>query len=295
MISLIDKVNDYFKNSKRKRKNHFYITKEPFWIDLENEMYSLGINEDWSIDRKIWHFIKNTNEIPKCAICTIGDSRWQSYKNDYGFCSRSCAGLQSLKTMEKNTGFSNPFQLEKVKKKTKKTLLEKYGVDNISKLESIKEKKRNTMLQNYGRTNNMGTNCEIMAQNMLSKYGVRWSVHLPHLAEEMQFNRFKKRNLLITPNGNKIFLQGYEVKAYNILIDEGYTEDDILYRKIDMPKIMYVFEDKEKRYYPDFYIKSENLIVEVKCKYTYEVEKDKNDIKFSSTKDLGYKHRLMIL
>jgi hypothetical protein len=79
------------------------------------------------------------------------------------------------------------------------------------------------------------------------------------------------------------------------LIDEGYTEDDILYRKIDMPKIMYVFEDKEKRYYPDFYIKSENLIVEVKCTYTYEVEKDKNDIKFSSTKDLGYKHRLMIL
>lgn len=27
----------------------------------------------------------------------------------------------------------------------------------------------------------------------------------------------------------------------------------------------------------------------------YEIEKDKNDKKFSSTKDLGYKHRLMIL
>jgi len=49
------------------------------------------------------------------------------------------------------------------------------------------------------------------------------------------------------------------------------------------------------RSYPDFYIKSENLIIEVKCKYTYEIEKDKNDTKFLFTKNLGYKHRLMIL
>ena len=111
----------------------------------------------------------------------------------------------------------------------------------------------------------------------------------------MQFNRFKKRNLLITPSGKRIFLQGYEVNAYNILIDEGYMEDDILYRKIDMPEIMYYFEDKERRYYPDFYIKSNNLIIEVKCKYTYEIDKEKNDTKFLFTKKLGYNHRLMIL
>ena len=106
---------------------------------------------------------------------------------------------------------------------------------------------------------------------------------------------FKKRNLLITPSGKRIFLQGYEVNAYNILIDEGYMEDDILYRKIDMPEIMYHFEDKERRYYPDFYIKSNNLIIEVKCKYTYEIDKEKNDTKFLFTKKLGYNHRLMIL
>jgi hypothetical protein len=294
-MSLLDKVNDYFKNSIRKRRNNFFIKKEPFWDELENEINYLNINKDWNMDRKIWHFINNTNEIPKCSVCKIEDSRWQYYKNDYGFCSRSCAGSQSLKTRAKDTGFSNPFQSEKIKEKSKKTLLEKYGVDNISKLESIKLKKEETMFRNYGRTNNMGVNCEIMAKNMVNKYGVKWSAHLQHLADDMQFNRFKKRNLLITPSGKRIFLQGYEVNAYNILIDEGYMEDDILYRKIDMPKIMYHFEDKERRYYPDFYIKSNNLIIEVKCKYTYEIDKEKNDTKFLFTKKLGYNHRLMIL
>jgi hypothetical protein len=294
-MSLIDKVNKYFENSSRKRRNNFFIINEPFWNELESEMDCLNINKDWDMDRKIWHFINNTNEIPKCSICNIEDCRWQYYKNSYGFCSRSCAGSQSLKTRANDTGVSNPFQLESIKKKSKNTLLEKYGVDNISKLESIKLKKEETMLINYGRTNNMGVNCEIMAKNMFNKYGVKWSAHLPHLADDMQFNRFKKRNLLITPSGKKIFLQGYEVNGYNILINEGYLEDDILYRKVDMPKIMYNFEDKERRYYPDFYIKSENLIIEVKCKYTYEIEKDKNDTKFLFTKNLGYNHRLMIL
>jgi hypothetical protein len=134
-----------------------------------------------------------------------------------------------------------------------------------------------------------------MAENMMRIYGVKYSAHLPQFADEMQFNRFKKKHLLITPGGKKIFLQGYEVEGYNILLNEGYLEEDILYRKIDMPKIMYYFMDKEKRYYPDFFIKKENLIIEVKCKYTYEVEKDKNDLKFLSTKNLGYNHRLMIL
>ena len=294
-MSLREKVDNYFKNSKRKRKNHFMITNELFWVDLENEINNLNIDKNWSIDRKIWHFVNNTNEIPKCDICNIKDSRWQCYKHDYSFCSRGCAGSQSLKTRSEETGVSNPFQLESVKEKAKITLLRKYGVDNISKLESIKLKKEETMMKNHGRKNNMGSNCEIMAQNMFTKYGVKWSAHLPNLADEMQYNRFKKRNLLITPSGKKIFLQGYEVNGYNILISEGYLEEDILYKKVDMPKIMYNFDSKERRYYPDFYIKSENLVVEVKCKYTYEVEKEKNDMKFSSTVNLGYKHRLMIL
>ena len=244
------------------------------------------------MERKIWHFMNDTNEIPKCHICGINESKWQYYKYDYGCCSLSCSGKQSMKTTSMNIGVENQFQLESVKIKSKETLLKKYGVDNISKLESIKIKKEETMLRNYGRKNNMGKNSELL---MLNKYGVRNPAHIPELADKTQFNRFKKRHLLITPSGKRIFLQGLEVKGYNTLLKEGYKEEEILYRKSNMPKIIYIFEGKEKRYYPDFFIKKENLIVEVKCNYTYEVEKEKNDEKFLSTKNLGYNHRLMIL
>jgi hypothetical protein len=294
-MNLKEEIKKYLLTTKRKRRAYYFMTKEKFWISLEKELINLKIDEDWKMERKIWHFMKGTNEIPKCHICNIKNAKWQYYKYDYGCCSASCAGKQSMNTISKNIGVDNQFQLESVKIKSKNTLLKKYGVDNISKLESIKIKKEETMLINYGRTNNMGNNCEIMYNNMMRIYGVGHSSHIPELADEMQFNRFKKRHLVITPSGKKIFLQGYEPNGYSLLLNEGYKEIDILYRKVDMPKIMYYYEGMERRYYPDFFIEKENLIIEIKCKYTYEIEKDKNDIKFTSTKQLGYNHRLIII
>lgn len=294
-MELKEKVIKYFENSKRKRKNHYSIINEIFWPDLNKEMINIGIDSNWPMDRKIWHFMNETNITPKCSICNLNVAKWQYYKHDYGCCSPSCSGKKSMNTISKKIGVDNQFQLESIKDKSKDTLIRKYGVDNISKLDSIKIKKEETMLKNYGRTNNMGNNCEIMYNNMMRIYGVGHSSHLSELADEMQFNRFKKRHLLITPSGKKIFLQGYEPNGYNLLLSEGYEEGDILYKKVDMPKIMYYFEGIERRYYPDFFIEKENLIIEIKCKYTYEIEKNKNDIKFASTKNLGYNHRLIIL
>jgi len=293
-MSLKEKVEFYLKNSKNK-KLYASITKEPFWIELKNEINKLKLNEEWSKNRKIWHFLNETTEIPKCSICNSNEGKWQYYKNNYGCCSLSCAGKQSMKTISKSIGVENQFQLESVKNKSKKTLIEKYGVDNISKLETIKEQKRNTMLKNYGRTNNFGNNYEVMSSNLMRIYGVEYSAHIPNVAEKTQSNRYKKKHLLITPSGKEIYLQGFEVKGFNLLINEGFDENEILYKKSDMPKIMYYFDGILRRYYPDFFIKNKKIIIEIKSKYTYEVEKDKNDAKFLATKVLGYEHRLLIL
>ena len=293
-MNLKEKIHFYLKNSKNK-KLYASITKEDFWLELKNEINKLNIDQKWSKNRKIWHYLNNTDKIPNCTICNINEGKWQYYKNDYGCCSLSCAGKQSLKTISKSIGVENQFQLESVKNKSKKTLIEKYGVDNISKLESIKEQKRNTMFKNYGRTNNFGENGELAELHMLNKYGVRNPAHLSSIAEKTHSNRYKKKHLLITPSGKEIFLQGFEVKGFKLLLDEGFSENDILYKKSDMPKIMYYFEGKMRRYYPDFFIKEKNIIIEIKSKYTYEVEKDKNDAKFLATKNNGYIHRLLIL
>jgi hypothetical protein len=87
-------------------------------------------------------------------------------------------------------------------------------------------------------------------------------------------------------SGKVIRIQGYEHLALNELV-KIYKEEDILTDRNDMPKIMYKFKGKTLRYYPDIYIKSENLIIEVKSTYTYKVSLIKNMIKSLSTRKLN--------
>ena len=58
-----------------------------------------------------------------------------------------------------------------------------------------------------------------------------------------------------------------------------------IYRR---PKITYNFEDKERRYYPDIWIKSINKIIEVKSCYTYRKELIKNINKALATRKLKF-------
>jgi len=58
---------------------------------------------------------------------------------------------------------------------------------------------------------------------------------------------------------------------------------------------MYEFEGKTRRYYPDIYIISENKIIEVKSKYTYESDLDNNIAKMNATVLNGMSFEFMIL
>ena len=61
----------------------------------------------------------------------------------------------------------------------------------------------------------------------------------------------------------------------NISIESGMT-------------IKYFFDNKAKVYYPDFYLKSLNLIIEIKSNYIYEKDLQKNLAKQKSCLDQGY-------
>jgi len=58
---------------------------------------------------------------------------------------------------------------------------------------------------------------------------------------------------------------------------------------------MYTFEGKHRRYYPDIFIPSENLIIEVKSLYTATQDVDRNNAKWEATKSAGYVFELLIL
>ena len=76
----------------------------------------------------------------------------------------------------------------------------------------------------------------------------------------------------IFPSGRIVKTQGYE----NIVLDElikQYEESDIFVGPIEIRnqigKIKYKFDNKLRSYYPDIYLKSINMIIEVKSEYTY--------------------------
>lgn len=55
-----------------------------------------------------------------------------------------------------------------------------------------------------------------------------------------------------------------------------------------MPKIMYEFNNKNHRYYPDIYIPSEKRIIEVKSPYTYTQQLEQNNCKRDQVINDGY-------
>ena len=97
------------------------------------------------------------------------------------------------------------------------------------------------------------------------------------------------------PSGKIVKIQGYENKALNELL-LTYHEDSIIVDNI--PIIEYVGSDDRKHFYhPDIYIPKENLIIEVKSKWTYSGRAEwlaTNILKEKACISAGFNFRWMI-
>jgi hypothetical protein len=157
-------------------------------------------------------------------------------------------------------------------------------------LEITHQRKRETFRKNYGVDNPMKDPniCEQSRTTTIEKYG-----HL-NPDNENQFcrrakNAFKYKTH--TLNG-KVFngVQGYEPQAIEYLVNTlGYDVDDIESSK-KIPKIRYIFNNKPSIYFPDLYIERDNLLIEVKCQYTYDKAISRNILKQQASKYAGYDH-----
>ncbi len=203
----------------------------------------------------------------------------------------STNSLQSVKDLKKSnykekTGFDHQLKIPEVAArvsaantanaperlaKAAKTNLEKYGCINPSSNTEVKQKRSDTMIERFG--------VENASQNAV--------VH------EKQF---KKRCVKYTmPSGNIITVQGYEPQALDELL-KIFNEERIVVGKGNMPEFWYN-EDGKRRYFPDIYIPSENLIIEVKSNWTYSGKEEwyvTNKLKMQSCIDAGYKYLLML-
>lgn len=91
-------------------------------------------------------------------------------------------------------------------------------------------------------------------------------------------------------------IQGWEhfgiMYAANTLCESG--ETIIAGRIEDIPRINYVYNGKNRTYFPDIYIPHLNLLLEVKSIYTYRAHKELNTAKQQAAKQLGYNHQIII-
>lgn len=102
----------------------------------------------------------------------------------------------------------------------------------------------------------------------------------------------------VLPSGTEVKLQGYEPIVLDELL-KTYHEDDIVIgvKNINnaIGPVEYQYNNSIHRYFPDFFIKSINTIIEVKSKWTYEVWKDKNDAKKEACIKKGYNFKFEII
>lgn len=128
---------------------------------------------------------------------------------------------------------------------------------------------------------------------------IKNSIDIPTLKDSI--NKTIEKNLkvnkttkkFIFPSGKIVPYQGYENIALRELINL-YNEDNIENERNYIPKFKYILNKKPHYYYPDIYIKSENLIIEVKSIWTFKNGLIKNMIKALEVKKAGYKFEFWI-
>jgi hypothetical protein len=259
------------------------------------------------------HGTTNPMEVPG-ALQKMKEHNRKKYGVDF-YVETNEFKTKTIETFDKKYG-GHPTKLKSTQYKKKRTNLERYGFEHVLDNPIVKEKSRATNNLKYGGNSSMcsdeiksksretnrrkhGTDWYVQSEDfktrfretMLARYGVEQVMHYTP-SFERSLNTAYKKKIFVFPSGRMEMVQGYEGFALNDLLNKGYREEDIIVSNKAIEeytgKIWYIdSEGKRRKYYPDIYIISENKIIEVKSKYTYEVNIVINKIKKRSSIDLG--------
>ena len=187
-------------------------------------------------------------------------------------------------------------QNKEVKEKIKATNLEKYGCEYPQQNKEIKEKSKESCFKNFG--------CEHPQQNKevrekgkatcLEKYGCIHPFQNAEISEKASKNAYKSYDYTF-PSGRIERIQGYENYMLNDLLKAGNLEEDIVVNRSEVPEVWYKdTSGKERRYFVDCFIKSQNRCIEAKSTWTAEKKQDCIYLKQQALKDAGYKCEIWV-
>jgi len=229
------------------------------------------------------------------AICDIcGSENYIEYRHylkniqtyNYYSCHGKCSRKKFKNTNIERYNVENPAKLEETKNKMRVTNIEKYGCENVFQNFEIKEKIKSTNIEKYG-CENPNQNKDIRNKNKktcIIKYGVEHPMQ-----NEKIFNKNEK--ICFSSNYHK------ETELYYRSSYEKHFLDFCVEKNIKVKKgkrINYIFDNTQHYYFSDFFIEEKNLIIEIKCTWTYQKDILKNITKKEYTLKSGYNFLFLI-
>ena len=231
---------------------------------------------------------------PKCSICGKIKAFKTFTEGFYLSCgNRKCyQKLEEVNQKRQSTAIDNYGDLKKAYHDTAmETYKEQTGYDNPSHNSEVIEKKEFNNLEKFGARYSWMTDegKEYRDKQIFDKYGVDNISQTQEIVDKKLETTGRE---YITPNGNKVLIEGYEDKALDFLLKEvNINENDLIIHsniKIDYK------DNNEKIHYwfPDFYIKSSNTLIE--CR-SFELMLIKNDIcnKFKHAIEQSYNCQML--
>jgi hypothetical protein len=228
----------------------------------------------------------------------VRDKSKQTCFNNYGV--ENPLKSQEVRDKSKQTciekyGVENPLKSQEVRDKSKQTCIEKYGVENPLKSQEVRDKSKQTCLIKYGveYASQSQEAKDKFKQTCIKRYGVEHVSQNAEISEKQSYNAYKYK-VFNFPYGTTIQVQGYEPILLKSLVEEGYTYDDIIVKRTEVPEIWYEKDNKKHRYYCDVYIPKINTMYEVKSTWTYKKDIEDIPLKKQACIDTGYLFELYV-
>ena len=161
----------------------------------------------------------------------------------------------------------------------------------------MNQRKEQTNIKKFGAKSYTGTDAynDSARKTCVEKYGVEFPAQSAIVQQRIQKSGYKLKDYTL-PSGIIVKLQGYEPQALTELL-KTHHEDDILIGRQEQPVIWwYDAEGKKHRYFSDFFIPSENKVIEVKSTWTLNlgIESLKIPAIQAAVEEAGYMFELMV-
>lgn len=113
------------------------------------DFHLINFNCELKFTQKIYHYLHDMKELPKCIVCGKDIHGFKSFKSGYcSCCSIECSGKSSSRKnkISKSHLNRNIVDIEMSNKKREETCLKKYNTTNVSKTDEVKSKIHDSLL-----------------------------------------------------------------------------------------------------------------------------------------------------